>query len=125
MKIKEIILKSFAIILFIGGILRVLAAQVIFHTMKVDDFWVEDDYYKFVNKIMGAFFILCGFIFWSVAKDIIRFRFVLKPFGQGIFVFGFIIAFFGLLMGLQVWSWAPDAIVITTISLFCTYIKSS
>lgn len=125
MKIKEIILKSLAIILFIGGILRVLAAQAIFHSMNVDDFWVEDDFYKFVNKIMGAFFILCAFIFWSVAKDIVRFRFVLKPFGQGIFVFGFIIAVFGYLMDLPVWSWAPDAIVITATSLFCTYIKSS
>lgn len=124
MKIKEIILKSFTLILFAGGILRVLATQSIFNKMRLGYFWIEDDYYKFVNKIMGAFFILCGFVFWGVAKDIIRFRFILKPFGLGVFVFGLIIAAFGYLMGLQVWSWAPDALVFTFIALFCVYIKS-
>lgn len=124
MKIKEIILRFFAIMLFAGGILRVLATASVFYKLRIGYFWIEDDYYKFVNKIMGAFLILCGFLFWAVAKDIIRFRFVMGPFGMGIFVFGLIIAAFGYLLGLQIWSWAPDALLFTFIAIFCAYIKS-
>tara|TARA_Y100001933_G_C18930301_1_gene535048 strand:+ start:460 stop:837 length:378 start_codon:yes stop_codon:yes gene_type:complete len=124
MKIKEIILRGFAIMLIAGGILRVLATQTVFYKMRVGYFWIEDDYYKFVNKILGAFLILCGFLFWGVARDIVRFRFVMGSFGWGIFIFGAVIAVSGYLMGLQIWSWAPDAILMTVTALFCAYIKA-
>lgn len=124
MKIKEIILKTFAYLFIAGGIIRIFATQSTYYTLRVGYFWVENDYFKFINRIMGGLILLTGFLFLSVARDLVRFKYVLGAYSLGLLVFVVIIAFSGYMLNFPFYSYIPDVLFFTVAGFFCLYIRA-
>ncbi len=124
MKIKEVILRTFAYLFIIGGIVRVFATQSTFYTLRVGYFWVEDDYFKFINRIMGGLIILTGLLFLGVARDMVRFKYVLGAFSLGLLILVLIIAVSGYMLNLPFYSYIADVVLFGVIGFFCLYIRA-
>lgn len=124
MKIKEIVLNTFAYLLIIGGIIRIFSTQSTYYTLRVGYFWVENDYFKFINRVMGGLILLTGFLFLSVARDMVRFKYVLGAYSFGLIVLVGIIAISGYMLNLPIYSYLADVIFFGVIGLFCLYIRA-
>lgn len=124
MKVKEIVLKTFAYLLLVGGIIRIFATKSTYDTLRVGYFWVEDDYFKFINRIMGGLILLSAFLFFSVARDMVRFKYVLGAYSLGLLVMVVIIAFSGFMLNFPFYSYIADVIFFGAIGLFCLYIRT-
>jgi hypothetical protein len=124
MKIKEIILRTFAFLFIIGGVIRIFATQSTFYKLRIGYFWVQDDYFIFVNRIMGGIVLLTGILFLGVAKDMVRFRYILGHFALGLFFLILIIGISGYLLGFPIYSFIADVILFGIISIFCLYIRA-
>ena len=125
MKTKEIILKSVAYLFILGGLVRVFATQSTFNTLRVGYFWVEDDYFKFTNRIMGGLIILTGLLFLGIARDLVRFKFVLGSFSLGLFFLSIIIGLSGYMLNIPSdYSYIADVALFGITGLFCLYIRA-
>lgn len=124
MKVKEIVLNAFAYLLIIGGILRIFATQSTYDTLRIGYFWVENDYFIFINRIMGGLILLSGFLFISVARDLVRFKYVLGGYSLGLLVLVVIIAFSGYMLDLPFYSYIADVVFFGLIGSFCLYIRA-
>lgn len=124
MKIKEIILKTFAFLFIIGGVIRIFATQSTFYKLRIGYFWVQDDYFIFVNRIMGGIILLTGILFLGVAKDMVRFRYILGHFALGLLSLVLIIGISGYLLGFPIYSYVADVMLFGTVSIFCLYIRT-
>lgn len=124
MKTKEIILKTFAYLLIVGGLIRIFATQSTYYTLRIGYFWVENDYFKFANKITGGLILLIAFLFLGVARDMVRFKFILGAFSLGLLVLTVIIALSGFMLNLSFYSYFPDVIFFGVIGFFCLYIRA-
>ncbi len=124
MKIKEYILRTFAVLFIIGGAVRVVATQSTFYKLRIGYFWVDNEFYIQGNRIMGSFLIMIGILFLGFVKDFIRFKYVLGHFALGLLVIGLTIGASGYLLNLPLYSYIADAAVFSIISIFCLYIRS-
>ncbi len=123
MKIKEIVLKTFAYLLILGGIIRIFATQSTYYTLRIGYFWVQNDYFIFINRIMGGLILLTGFLFLSVARDLVRFKYILGAYSLGLLVLVSIIAFSGYMLNFPFYSYIADVVFFGVIGFFCLYIR--
>ena len=124
MKTKEIILKTFAYLLIVGGLIRIFATQSTYYTLRLGYFWVENDYFKFANRITGGIILLIAFLFLSITRDMVRFKYILGALSLGLLVLAVIIAISGYTLNMPFYSYFPDVIFFGVIGFFCMYIKA-
>ncbi len=124
MSTKGLILKAFALLFLVGGVIKVFATQSTFISLRIGYFWVDNDYFIFVNRIMGGVLILSGALFWSISKDLQRFRYVLGGYSFGLLTLAVIIGISGYMLHLSLFSYIADVILFSVMGLFCLYIRS-
>lgn len=123
MKKQKIILQIIALILIFGGVVRLLANEATFEIFKMGNLWVDDKYFIYIYRVLGAFVILTGFLFFSISRNIEKNVNVLNTMKWGLILVGTTMAIAGYHIRLPFLYYSPDFIFCYAIS-FYLYINS-
>ncbi len=85
---KQRILQVLAILFIFGGIIRLLAGEFLFSLVGIQALWSEKPYFIYIYKVLGAFVVMTGFLLFSVSKNIILYRPLLRMLGVGFSLIG-------------------------------------
>lgn len=123
MKKQRIILRTLAVLLILGGMTRLFADEIIFDFFGMKALWVNHPYFVYIYKVLGAFVILIGFLFFAVSNKIRRNLNVLKTLQWGFLFVGVVMGVAGYLSQLNLVFYAPDVFFCLVISILIIQIR--
>ena len=118
MKKQKIILQIIALTMIFGGVVRLLANETTFEIFKMGNLWVDDKYFIYIYRVLGAFVILIGLLFFSISKNIQKNINVLNAMKYGLILVGTIMAIAGYHIKLPFVYYFPDFIFCYAISFY-------
>ena len=77
------VLQVLAILFIFGGIVRLLAGEFLFSLVGIQALWSDRPYFIYIYKVLGAFVVMTGFLLFSVSKNIILYRSLLRTLAGG------------------------------------------
>lgn len=66
---KPSLLRVLALLLIVGGAVRVVATSKFFAAFGMAHLWVDHVYFLYAYKVLGAFVILTGLVLWSLTGE--------------------------------------------------------
>ncbi len=118
MKNITIVLQIIATAFVLGGTVRLFANEATFEIFKMGDLWINDKYFIYIYRVLGAFVILTGLLFFSISKNIEKNINVLNIMKWGLMIVGTTMAITGYLIKLPFLYYAPDFIFCYAISIY-------
>jgi len=111
------ILRLMAALFVAGGLVRLIAGQRIFALGGIGELWVDDAYFVYIYKVLGAFVILTGLLLWSVSSPGKHQRSTLAALKWGMALVGLVMLAGGWAAGLPLVYYAPDFIFAFAVAL--------
>ncbi len=102
------ILKIVSIFFILGGIIRLIANEKVFQIAGIGSLWIDKSYFIYIYKVLGAFVIFCGLIFFAVANNPAKYFSLLETIKWGILIIAITMLISGLYVNLPVLLFAPD-----------------
>lgn len=123
MKAKIFILRFVSLILLILGIFRIFANQATFEFIRNGELWPTDVLLQYLFKATGGFILFHAIIFYSISKEMVRYRSLFGPYALALFVSGTVMLIIGFLNFLPVWLYGSDALICHLLAIFCYYVR--
>ncbi len=123
MKAKKFVLQVVALALIALGLLRIFANEATFELFRNKDLWFGDITMLYLFKATGGFILFHGIIFYSISKELVRFRSLFGPYAFGLLIAGTVMLVAGYLNFLPVWIYVSDALICYILSIFCIYVR--
>ena len=120
-KIQKI-LKIIAILFLSGGIVRLFANEMIFRFAGIGSLWINDSFFIYIYKVLGAFVIFCGLILYAVAENIRKYLALLGMIKWGMLIIALTMLVTGIYVNLPLIFFAPDFSFCFIIALILYYI---
>jgi hypothetical protein len=97
---RTIISRALALLFILGGTARIIANQNMFAAFGISELWVDDPYFVYIYKVLGAFVILTGLVLWFLGAKPGTGSDSARPVKWGMIVIGFVMLGTGLSQGL-------------------------
>ena len=118
MKNEKVILQIIALMLVFGGLVRLFANENIFEIFGMNDLWVDHMYFNYIYRVLGAFVIFAGLLFFSVSRNIEKNINVLNVMKWGFIIIGTVMTIAGYYVQLPLLYYAPDFLFCFAIAVY-------
>ncbi len=118
MKNRKIILQIVSLMLVFGGVVRLFATETTFEIFVIENLWVDHKYFIYIYRVLGAFVILTGLLFFSIARNIEKNLNILNTMKWGLILVGTTMAIAGYHIRLPLLYYAPDFIFCYAIAFY-------
>ena len=81
MKVPQVLLKIFSVLIVIGGLVRLVANRQTFQSFTIGELWVSHPYFSYVYRVLGAFVVYSGATMFVIAHAPFRYATILKVCG--------------------------------------------
>jgi len=108
LKHGKIILKVIAVSLIFGGAVRLFANKILFELFSMGELWMQEPYSIYIYKVLGAFVVFTGFIFWIISRNPEQYREMLIFFAFGFIFIGIVMSLAGIILNLPLKYYLPD-----------------
>ena len=114
----KVILKIIALLLVFGGLVRLFANESIFEIFGMKDLWVDHMYFNYIYRVLAAFVIFTGLLFFSVSRNIEKNINVLKAIKWGFIIVGATMTIAGYYAQLPLLYYAPDFLFCFAVAVY-------
>lgn len=123
--IKRRVLLIISMLLILGGIVRLLANEALFKMFAMEQLWLDHPFFIYIYKLLGVFVLWIGIIFFVCAKDLVKYRAIIRGSIIGLFLFFIVSLLTGILTGLELQFFLVDSIFALLLAvLLCFFQKN-
>jgi hypothetical protein len=116
---KQIALYVISVLVMFGGLMRLVANRITFQSFLIEQLWVNQPYFIYVYRVLGAFVLLAGVTLFIMASDPDRYRVILKAWGIGFLVICIIMFSAGWFVHLSIIHYLPDFSFCFIVGILC------
>jgi hypothetical protein len=109
-KMKKNVLIIIAVLLMLGGVVRIFANRTLFQMFAMEQLWQDHPFFIYIYKLFGVFVLWIGLIFYLCAKDLQKHRSIVRGSIIGLLLFFIVSLLTGILTGLEVPFFIVDSI---------------
>jgi len=118
MRNKKIVLMIISLMLIFGGIVRLFANETLFEIFGMKNLWIDHNYFIYIYKVLGAFVILTGLMFFTISKNLEKNLNILNTMKIGLIIIGIVMVTSGYFIKLPFLFYAPDFIFCFVIAFY-------
>ncbi len=107
---RRSILSIVSILFIFGGIVRILATRTLFDLFFMGELWIEQPFFLYIYRLLGAVIVWLGIVFLICSKDLSRYRALIQGSIIGAFLFLATSLVTGFMSGLQMRFFIVDGI---------------
>jgi len=115
---KKKVLMIISLMLMFGGIVRLFANETLFEIFGMKNLWIDHNYFMYIYKVLGAFVILTGLIFFTISKNLEKNLNILNTMKIGLIIVGIVMLTSGYFIKLPILFYAPDFIFCFVIAFY-------
>ena len=116
---QQVVLKVLAILMIVGGAVRLLANQGTFQSFMIDNLWVSHPYFVYIYRVLGAFVVLAGVILYMIGRDPVRYASMLQAVAFCFSLIGVVMVIAGYALKMAFMHYAFDFFFSFLVSVVC------
>jgi hypothetical protein len=107
---KATVLRVVSIAFLIGGIGRFIATEGVFRLFKMQFLWIDQPFFIYNYKVLGAFVIWIGVILFICSRDVAKYKSIIRGNILALVIFFLVTLLTGIITGLGLRFYLVDSI---------------